>query len=231
MSESSRKNPKFNHKLAWGNFIHPVMRYFRVKRLEYFVSLYPELAQFSVLDIGGRPFIWDLLKEHYGLVPRKLILLNTESELNAFEGYETEVGDGRSLPYPDKSFDLVFSNSVIEHVGDREDMLQFARECSRVGNEIFIQTPNRWFPVETHLVTAFIHWLPRSWFRRLSFLSVRYLSLWRNKGRFYSIFDGIKLLSRSQLQVLFPNKIILTESFLGWAKSFTVTDRDRSVAR
>ena len=69
--------------------------------------------------------------------------------------------DGCRLPFPDKSFDVVFSNSVIEHLGDPRKHEQYAREIARVGVRYFVQTPNRWFPIEPHLLTPLVHFLPR----------------------------------------------------------------------
>jgi SAM-dependent methyltransferase len=150
--------------MNWNNFILPIMRYFRRKRVAVFIKKFPDLANLTVLDVGGRPFIWELIKQESGMTPKRLVLLNYSSESVNFAGYESIVGNGTSMDYPNKSFDLVFSNSVIEHVGDLENMRKFAAECVRVGRDIYIQTPNLWFPVEPHLVTLFIHWLPRKYY-------------------------------------------------------------------
>lgn len=207
---------------VWGKCIYPAIKYFRVKRVKKLIEIYPNLQEMSILDVGGKPIIWELLDRECGIRPQRLILLNTEDELNFFDNYECIIGDGRNLPYTDNTFDLVFSNSVIEHVGNEKDQTAFAKECLRVGKNICIQTPNRWFPIETHLVTLFIHWLPQLWFTKLSFLSFRYLFLLRDRQRFYNIVKGIKLVDRQQLQSFFPQRKIVTEVFLGLPKSFTV---------
>ncbi len=69
-------------------------------------------------------------------------------------------GDACALPFGDGSFDVVFSNAVIEHVGDRERQRAFVREAVRVGRRVFLTTPNRWFPVELHTHLPLVHWLP-----------------------------------------------------------------------
>lgn len=70
-------------------------------------------------------------------------------------------GDACSLPFADRSFDIVFSNAVIEHVGDIDRQRLFVAEALRVGRRVFMTTPNRWFPVEVHTRLPFVHWLPR----------------------------------------------------------------------
>jgi hypothetical protein len=68
---------------------------------------------------------------------------------------------GKELPFEDDSFDLAFSNAVVEHVGEREEQRRFVGELCRVAPQVFLSTPNRWFPLETHTLLPFIHWLPR----------------------------------------------------------------------
>ena len=69
-------------------------------------------------------------------------------------------GDACALPFPDQSFDVVFSNAVIEHAGDRARQRLFVEEALRVGRRVFLTTPNRWFPVEVHTRLPLVHWLP-----------------------------------------------------------------------
>ncbi len=77
-------------------------------------------------------------------------------------------GDGRALPFPDRSFDYVHSSAVLEHVGSAARQADFVRELARVARRgIFVTTPNRWFPVEFHTVLPLVHWLPKTAFRGL----------------------------------------------------------------
>jgi SAM-dependent methyltransferase len=69
-------------------------------------------------------------------------------------------GDACALPFGDDAFDIVFSNAVIEHVGDRSRQERFVREALRVGRRVFLTTPNRWFPIEVHTRLPLVHWLP-----------------------------------------------------------------------
>jgi SAM-dependent methyltransferase len=65
------------------------------------------------------------------------------------------------LPFPDDSFDVCFSNAVLEHVGDEDRQRAFVAEAVRVSRRVFLTTPNRWFPVELHTRLPLVHWLPR----------------------------------------------------------------------
>jgi SAM-dependent methyltransferase len=69
-------------------------------------------------------------------------------------------GDACSLPFADGTFDLYFSNAVIEHVGGEERQRAFVREAVRVAGRVFVTTPNRWFPLEVHTRLPLVHWLP-----------------------------------------------------------------------
>jgi hypothetical protein len=71
-------------------------------------------------------------------------------------------GDACDLPFPDKSFDYIVSNAVIEHVGGPARARQMLAESRRVGRRgAFHTTPDRWFPIETHTQVPLLHWLPR----------------------------------------------------------------------
>lgn len=173
-----------------------------------------------VLDVGGTIDIWRLAP-----VMPKLVLLNqarARSEIGP--GESVVLGDGMHLPFADQSFDLVFSNSVIEHVGGRAEQAVFAAELARVGKRYWVQTPNRYFPIEHHVLTPFVHWLPRAWQTAI----LRRFSIWSivtrhdlKQREFYinHYLNSIRLLSASDLGALFPGATIVRERFLGWTKS------------
>ena len=102
---------------------------------------------------------------------------------------------GTELPFEDDAFDVAFSNAVVEHVGGREEQRRFVAELCRVAPQVFLSTPNRWFPVETHTLVPFVHWLPR-----------------RPRDRMFSAlrrdtWEGVELLTRSELVALFPSGV------------------------
>jgi hypothetical protein len=132
------------------------MERFRRRRIQFFCSAFPPSACRTVLDVGGTPQIWRMLG-----TPYEVPLLNEDPQELKTGNNRRVIGDGRNLQFPDKSFDVAFSNSGIEHVGNWEDMQRFASELRRVGNSFYCQTPNKWFPVEPHLGRLFLHWWPR----------------------------------------------------------------------
>ena len=71
------------------------------------------------------------------------------------------VGDGRKLPFEGQSFDIGFSNAVIEHVGSRANQRIFIAELLRTCRRVFVATPNAAFPIDPHTLLPFVHWLPR----------------------------------------------------------------------
>lgn len=99
--------------------------------------------------------------------------------------------DGCSLPFGDRTFDIVHSNAVVEHVGAIDRQRQFIRELCRVADAGFITTPNRWHPVETHTRLPLVHWLPRR-------AMLRAMALLGKHD------EGFWLLSRRKLLSLFP---------------------------
>jgi SAM-dependent methyltransferase len=197
-----------------------ISAYFRQRRMRRFAAELKITAETRILDIGGTPEYWSLLPER----PR-VTLLNTPRARADVGDTAWVAGDGRSLPFRDGAFDVVFSNSVIEHVGDAASQERFAREVARVGRRYWVQTPNRWFPVEQHLLTPFVHWLPRGWQRRI----VPHCNLWSvlvrvtpDRRRFYieHYLSDVRLLAFGEVRALFPGSRVIRERVCGLTKSF-----------
>lgn len=169
-----------------------------------------------VLDVGGYPAAWEI--SGFG---GSVTCLNVDAQEGVRGRFVCVKGDGRRLPYPGGAFDVVYSNSVIEHVGSWEDQRRFAAEIRRVGRRVWVQTPNRWFPVEPHLVAPFVHFLPR----QLQHVLARWATPWGWENRptaeqAREFVDSIRLLTFREMQDLFPDCRILRERFLGLTKSF-----------
>ena len=192
--------------------------------MERFAREFPLTAETRVLDIGGTPECWELIP-----VRPRLVLLNTPRAKDDLMGAaEWVAGDGRALPFRDGAFDVVFSNSVIEHVGGAASQERFAREVARVGRSFWVQTPNRWFPVEQHLLTPLVHWLPKPWQRAIVPRFTVWSALVRpsaDRKRFYleHYLGDVKLLGARELAALFPGARLIRERFCGVTKSLIAT--------
>jgi hypothetical protein len=119
-----------------------------------------------------------------------------------YPGLTFRRANGLSLPFPDRSFDVVHSSAVIEHVGSERNQIRFVRELARVSKRaVFLTTPNRWFPVEFHSVLPLVHWLPKKTFRRL---------LSGTRYDFFAKESNLNLLTSGDLQAI-------CEGLRGWA--------------
>ena len=181
--------------------------------MRQFYRLFNLTSESRILDIGGYEFNWMLLSFSPCLT---LLNLAVQRESN----FTWVVADGRYIPFKDGVFDVVYSNSVIEHLGLIENQRLFAAECRRVGKNYYVQTPNKWFFIEPHLLTPFVHWLPR----RIQGLLLRNFTVWGLVTRptvqyCESFMNEIRLLNRTDLQRLFPDADIIHERFLGMSKS------------
>src|SRR5438552_1893172 len=196
-----------------------------------FVRTFAVTNETRILDVGGTPFNWSLVA-----VQPRVTIVNMPRAREAFATqFQSVFADGRALPFRDCSFDIVFSNSVIEHVGSLESQARFASEITRVGQAYWVQTPNRLFPVEPHLLTPFLHFLPATLQRRIA----RKFTVWAlierptpDRWEFYieHYLRDIRLLDASALRDLFPGAKIVHERLGGLTKSLIAvrTLRDRS---
>jgi ubiquinone/menaquinone biosynthesis C-methylase UbiE len=193
-------------------FQMPVRKFFRKRRFKNFLLTFASCR--TILDIGGEHYTWEIIGRRDGVV---LLNMSVPEDTDAFPYI---LGSGLLLPFADKSVDLAFSNSVIEHVGTEENQFQFAREMLRVGKKIYCQTPCRLFPIDPHSTTPFVHWLPRKWLRPVF---LRYFTL--NGWLFRKPYEyDVTWLSKKRLLQMFPGCKITTERFLGVPKSFTVSN-------
>ena len=177
----------------------------RRRKLELFLEeLYPT-AETTVLDVGADELGFgegdgcgtlNFFEEHYPWPERITALgLQDGSSFRArYPGIRYVQGDACDLPFADGEFDVVFSNAVIEHVGDRERQRRFVAEALRVGRRAFITTPNRRFPLEVHTRLPLVHWLPD----RLSH------RVYRATGNEPA--TEIHLLTRRSFEALFPGR-------------------------
>lgn len=197
----------------------------RRERFAVFLRLIERLPRpVRILDIGGTQLFWETMHvgEHD---PFQITLLNLSAPRASWSNVASVAADARDLSiYLDGAFDVVFSNSVIEHVGGPQDQRRMADEVRRVGRAYFVQTPNRYFPIEPHFLVPCFQFLPVS----VRVFLVRHFDLgWIGRGKRISdresaraLVTGIRLLSERELRSLFPDATIYRERVCGLTKSF-----------
>jgi hypothetical protein len=190
----------------------------RAARWDELLRRFPDLAAMRVLDLGGVPGQW----VGRSVRPAQVVSVNLEGHPPVDEPWLTAVrGDACDLPagLRRERFDLVHSNSVLEHVGGHARRLAFAATVHAAADHHWIQTPYRYFPVEPHWVFPGFQFLP---VRARVELSLRWpLGHIRSADRAAALADvtWVELLGRTEMQAYFPGSEIWPERFAGLTKS------------
>lgn len=130
----------------------------RRKRWDTFAECFPDLASMKVLDLGGVLASWGPAR----VMPANLTMVNLFPQDSNSGTVEAIEGDACKLPSAlrKQRFDLVFSNSVIEHVGGHDRREGFAESVLSMADHHWVQTPYRYFPIEPHWVFPGFQFLP-----------------------------------------------------------------------
>ena len=196
---------------------------FRRKRFAFFQSLLSHLERpVRILDVGGTETYWKMMELNAG-DQVFITLLNLSQNEVSLPNVTSIAGDARAILAKDASFDVVFSNSVIEHVGTYQDRIQMAKEVRRVGKRYFVQTPNKYFPLEPHFLFPLFQFLPIN-IRVLLLQNFRlgWFSKTPDKAKAREIVESIRLLDKREFISLFPNAELYEEKIFGMTKSFVV---------
>jgi hypothetical protein len=187
--------------------------------LAMILEVFGEKGKVEIVDIGGTRTYWNIIPADLLRVQNvKITIVNLPGTEVIFDDpvFSFVEGDGRNLPnFSDNAFDIAHSNSVLEHVGNWEDMRRFAGEIARVGKKYFVQTPSFWFPIEPHCMIPFFHWLPLSF--RMQLVLRFELGHWKkaaNLREAQQIVESARLLTMKKMQTLFSDAIIRTEWLL-----------------
>jgi SAM-dependent methyltransferase len=146
---------------------HKISHFNRERKWKLFNQLLKPTAKTTVLDVGFSDEEYsesdNFLEKHYPY-PENLTALGVDVPKKFIERYPKVKAvkyDSGKFPFKDDSFDVCWSNAVIEHVGDRQKQVDFLKETKRVAKTGFITTPNRHFPMEVHTRTPLLHFLPK----------------------------------------------------------------------
>jgi hypothetical protein len=177
----------------------------------------------TILDVGGTEIFW----ENMGFDREKgieILILNLDDIEVHHSNFRSMIGDARNMKqFKDKEFDVVFSNSVIQYVGANayEDQKAMASEIKRVGKSYFVQTPNKYFPLEPHFLFPFFQFFPLK-------IQIFLLTHFNLPGRTKipnaieakEKVNSIRLLTEKEVIELFPDGVIVKERLGFLAKSF-----------
>ncbi len=193
-----------------------IFKIWRTRRYKLFLDRINPQVSDILLDVGGCPETWTSNPQPV----QRIDCLNVyeahwNPKLAPRHNLRTLVGDGCALPFANKSYDIVFSNSVIEHVGSWERQSQFASEIRRVAQTLWVQTPAYECPIEPHYLAPFIHYLPAPVQKK----SIRWFTLrgWigrPTRAEVNEMVDSTRLLKKSEFRELFPDCEIVTERLL-----------------
>jgi Methyltransferase domain len=191
----------------------------RRRRFAFFLSLISRLPRpLTILDVGGTPSYWrDMGFDDPDVA---VTVLNLEREAGDWDLRQVD-GDARAMTqFSDGEFDVVYSNSAIEHVGACEDQSAMATEVRRVGKRYFVQTPNLWFPLEPHFVFPGFQFMPVAWRVQLvQRFKLGHIDRHPDRGDAEQVVRSIRLLAARDLRSLFPGATLHRERVLGLTKS------------
>lgn len=177
----------------------------RKKMFDIFIAQMNFNENSSVLDVGvtsDDQFNESNYFEQFYPYKNKIVCVGTEDGSHLEKKYPglkfLLVRPGEKLPFSDQSFDIVFSNAVVEHVGNKQNQQFFIGELLRVSKHFFMTTPNRWFPVELHTSLPLLHWLPKGKYRKL--LSRLGLNYWAKE-------ENLNLLDKRGFFEVFPQDV------------------------
>jgi len=177
-----------------------------------------------IVDLGGEPDYWNLFDRAFLDASKvHVTIVNPGGVDEAYDPDLFQVVDGDACDlrqYADHAFDMVHSNSVIEHVGDWERMEAFAAACRRLAPAYYVQTPYFWFPVEPHFSAPFFHW--RSEQSRARALLKRghgFSPKAPDMGQAMRDVQHARLLDKAQFRFLYPDAVHHDEVVAGLTKS------------
>jgi hypothetical protein len=190
----------------------------RSRRWALLGQTFPDLSEMRVLDLGGTVNSWRLAPAQ----PKHLTLLNPVPQDTGTAWATSLVGDACAPPasLTEEHFDLVYSNSVLEHIGGHFRREQFSEVVHEAADHHWVQTPYRYFPIEPHWVFPWFQHLPPTAQTTISRVWPlgNYGSIVNREETLPHVLD-IELLDMTQMRHYFPGSKIAHERVMGLTKS------------
>jgi hypothetical protein len=194
-----------------GSFTHR----FRQQRNEEFKRRFPNLADMRVLDLGGTAISWRVL----GMRPSSLTIVNLDPVEGPYEPW-MEIVKADACQGGFGKYDLVFSNSLMEHLGGHARRQQFADVVQESASSWWIQTPYRYFLIEPHWIFPFFQFLP---FRTRVMICQHWNTLHeparKDRAEAAAMVASIELICATEMRAYFPSSKIWYERIAGLPKS------------
>jgi hypothetical protein len=190
----------------------------RQRRWQWLQTAFPEIESMSVIDLGGRADSW----LRAPVRPASVHVINLEPDPADLPTWiRVDEADACSLPswISSNGYDLVFSNSVIEHVGGHALRMRFAAAVHELAKRHWVQTPYRYFPIEPHWLFPGFQFLPLNIRAEVSrrWPLVHTPSASHEDGLRAAM--SVELLSRAEMAYYFPDSALRLERIGGMVKS------------
>lgn len=211
------------------NLANKISKFNRSRKYNYFLQTIKPCIDDKILDVGFTENNYseeaNYLEKHYPH-QKNITALGIEDagekgDFSTLYPLTTVVRyDGNLFPFENDSFDICWSNAVIEHVGKREKQVLFVKEMLRTCKVVYFTTPNKLFPFDLHTKLPFFHWLPKKQFDKV-------LHLFRKE---WAAGDYMNLLSRKQIisickEAGATNCSIKRNWFFGFVMDFSIIIR------
>lgn len=217
---------KIHHRLADPHEPRSLSSSRRAKRFAELVRRFPDLAQMRVLDLGGTPDFW----RSAPVQPAYVTTMNLDTwtaDEPWLDHVTADACDVSSLDRCAGDYDLVVSNSLIEHVGGFLKRQELAHVVEKAAPSHWVQTPDRYFPIEPHFVGPGFQFLPvRARAELVRRWPIAHERVHTSEEALAQVLT-IELISSAELAHLFPGSTIWHERLAGLSKSIVAVRAGR----
>lgn len=190
----------------------------RARRWEWIRDAFPDIESMSVIDLGGTAEAW----RRAPVRPALVHLINLDPSSEEFPAWiRAEQADACDLPshISNGTYDLVYSNSVIEHVGGHSQRVRFAESVHKLAKRHWVQTPYRYFPIEPHWLFPGLQFLPLNVRAEVSRQWPLAHTKAQSRDEGLRVAMSVELLSRTEMAYYFPDSTLRPERIGGVVKS------------